>query len=77
MYYGLLFAREFFGSPIDGAALSALAPARLKRVMAHPFLNSGKVLQGGLPASGPGGLLQRFMLNDSWALAIKTYLSRH
>ena len=75
VYYPLKFAGEILGSPVPGKVLAALAPPRCKKLAGAGWLKEAR-LEKGLPTAGIRGAMLRFLLNDSWPRAVKSYIFR-
>ncbi len=70
VYYPLLFTGFFFGRTASEEFLRRLAPGPTKRTLTRPFINPAAILEGEIPADGLRARRNRFLLNDSWPLAL-------
>ena len=73
VYYPLKFARELLGSPVPENVRAALSPPLYKKLAGSGWLKATR-LEKGLPTTGGEGAILRFLLNDSWPLALKSYI---
>ncbi len=73
VYYPLKFARELLNSPVPNNVLASLAPPLYKKLAGGGRLKASR-MEKGLPTAGVGGAVLRFLLNDSWPLALKSYI---
>ncbi|MDP8236991.1 MAG: nucleotidyltransferase family protein [Candidatus Erginobacter occultus] len=72
VYYPLLFTGVFFGRTAPPEALNRLSPHPIKRMITRLFINPAAILEEKIPAAGLRAQRNRFLLNDSWPLALKT-----
>ena len=74
VYYPLLFTGFFFGRTAPPEALNRLSPQPAKRMITRNFITTAAVLEGKIPESGWRARRNRFLLNDSWPLALKSII---
>ncbi len=72
VYYPLLFTGEFFGRTAPPEALNRLSPQAVKQMITRVFINPAAILEERIPAAGWRTQRNRFLLNDSWSLALKS-----
>ncbi len=72
VYYPLLFTGFFFGRTAPPEALNRLSPHPIKRMITRLFINPAAILEEKIPAAGWQAQRNRFLLNDSWPLALIT-----
>lgn len=73
VYYPLKFAGELLGSPVPKSVRTALSPPLYKKLAGGAWLKANR-LERGFPTAGGRGAALRFLLNDSWPLALKSYI---
>jgi len=73
VYYPLLFTGFFFGRTAPPEALNRLSPHPIKRMITRVFINPAAILEEKIPLAGRRAQKNRFLLNDSWPLALKNF----
>jgi hypothetical protein len=76
IYYSLLHTGYFFGGTAPDEVFQQLSPPPAKRLATLLFINPKDILNTQIPSSGWRALRNRFLLNDNWPRALKSFLAR-